>query len=82
MRALVRAGASEQDAALFLTPAFTGLRRGELLALRWRDLDFTGSLIRVRSSYADGVLTTPKSGSALGAARTRHRGGAGDARSP
>lgn len=62
VRALVRAGASEQDAALFLTPAFTGLRRGELLALRWRDLDFTGSLIRVRSSYADGVLTTPKSG--------------------
>lgn len=32
--ALVRAAGSEQDAAIFLTAAFTGLRRGELLALR------------------------------------------------
>ena len=29
----------EQDAALFLTAAFTGLRMGELIALRWRDVD-------------------------------------------
>lgn len=31
VHALVRAAAGEQDAALFLTAAFTGLRRGELL---------------------------------------------------
>ena len=60
--ALVRAAADEQDAAIFLTAAFSGLRRGELLALRWRDVDFTGSLIRVRASYAAGQVTTPKSG--------------------
>ncbi len=60
--ALVRAAGSEQDAAIFLTAAFTGMRRGELLALRWRDVDFTGSGIRVRASYAAGQLTTPKSG--------------------
>jgi integrase len=60
--ALVRAATSEQDAAIFLTAAFTGLRRGELLALRWRDVDFTGSTIRVRSSFAAGQLTPPKSG--------------------
>jgi integrase len=62
VRSLVRAAASEQDAAIYLTAAFTGLRRGELIALRWRDIDFVGSLVRVRASYAGGALTSPKSG--------------------
>ncbi|MDQ6841859.1 MAG: tyrosine-type recombinase/integrase, partial [Actinomycetota bacterium] len=60
--ALVRAASLERDGALFLTATFTGLRMGELLALRWRDVDFGGSTIRVRASYAAGQLTTPKSG--------------------
>jgi integrase len=60
--ALVHAAESEQDAAIFLAAAFTGLRRGELVALRWRDVDFAGEAIRVVASYTDGVLTTPKSG--------------------
>ena len=59
---LVRAADSEQDGALFLTAAFTALRMGELVALRWRDVDFAGSIVRVRASYATGQLTTPKSG--------------------
>jgi integrase len=60
--ALVRAASSEMDGVIFLTAAFTGLRRGELLGLRWRDIDFEASTIRVRASYAAGQLTTPKSG--------------------
>ena len=60
--ALVRAAESDQDGALFLTAALTGLRMGELLALRWRDVDFAMPGIRVRASYSHRELTTPKSG--------------------
>src|SRR4051812_30268194 len=60
--ALVRAAECEQDAAIFLTAAFTGLRRGELVALRWRDVDWGASRLRVSGSFAGGRLTTPKSG--------------------
>ncbi len=48
------AGASSgltQDGAIFLFAALTGLRMGELLALSWRDVDFTGRTIRVRASF-------------------------------
>jgi integrase len=62
--ALVRHAGDEQDAAIYLTAAFTGLRRGELVALCWRDIDFPGSAIRVWASYAKRTLTTPKSGRA------------------
>ena len=63
VHALVRAAGAVQDAALFLTAAFTGLRMGELIALQWRDVNFSGEAIRVRQSYnAHGGLTTPKSG--------------------
>jgi integrase len=60
--ALVRAAESEQDAAIFLTAAFTGLRRGEIVALRWRDVDFPNAVIRVSGSYGERRLTSPKSG--------------------
>jgi integrase len=52
-----------QDGALFLTAAFSGLRMGELLALKWQDVDFTAETIRVEGSvdHRSG-LGTPKSG--------------------
>jgi integrase len=62
VHALVRAAASAQDGAIYLTAAFTGLRMGELIALRWRDIDTPAQTIRVRASYSAGALTTPKSG--------------------
>jgi hypothetical protein len=41
--ALARAAASPQDGAMYVVAAYTGLRLGELLALRWRDIDFRGT---------------------------------------
>jgi integrase len=60
--ALIRAAGSEQNAAIYVTAAMTGLRCGELVALRWRDVDFHGHAIRVRANYSFGRLVTPKSG--------------------
>jgi integrase len=52
---------SPQDAAIFTVAAFTGLRLGELLALRWRDVDFAKRIVHVRRSIVLGVEDTPKS---------------------
>lgn len=60
--AFVRAADSEQDAAIFHAAAFAGLRMGELLALRWRDVDFTRRTIHVRENWTQGETTTPKGG--------------------
>lgn len=49
------------DRALFLTAAMTGLRKGELLALRWLDVDWEAFKIRVRQNYVRGEFGTPKS---------------------
>jgi integrase len=62
VHALLRAAHDERDAAVYATAAFAGLRMGELRALRWRDVDFPRSVIRVRASYAAGELSVPKSG--------------------
>src|SRR3954453_18688801 len=60
--ALVRAAANEQDAAIFLTAAFAGLRRGEIVALRWRDVDFAKRAIRVETSVVFGKVDSTKGG--------------------
>lgn len=62
VHALIRAAANAQDGAVFAVAAFTGLRMGELRALHWQDIDFGRAVIRVRASYAQGQLSTPKSG--------------------
>lgn len=49
------------DRALYLTAAMTGLRQGELIALRWRDVDWKAARVRVRQNYVLGEFGTPKS---------------------
>jgi integrase len=65
LEALLRAATGDllgpTDRVLWLTAAMTGLRQGELAALRWRDVDWSVGLIRVRRSYSRGQYTTPKS---------------------
>ena len=62
IQTLADAAASDQDRAIYLTAAFTGLRMGELIALRWGDVDFDTEALHVYSSYSLGTLTAPKSG--------------------
>jgi len=51
-----------QDAAIYRTAAFTGLRLSELRALRWRAIDFDRSLVHVERGYTDeGGQALPKS---------------------
>lgn len=57
---LAAAAASDQDATLYKVAAFTGLRQGELLALRWAHVDFVGGLVHVRRNYTGGVDKIPK----------------------
>ncbi len=52
---------AQLDRALYLTAAMTGLRQGELLALRWRDLDVEALKLRVRQAFVRGEFKSPKS---------------------
>lgn len=63
--ALVRAARPGEfqaiDRAMYRAAAMTGLRQGELLALRWRDVDWPAQRVRVRQNYVLGEFGTPKS---------------------
>jgi integrase len=64
--ALYSVGVSRLFPALF-TSASVGLRRAEVMALRWQDLDFDKNIIRVRQN-----VTTPKGGLHFGEPKTKH----------
>jgi integrase len=49
------------EPTLYLTAAMTGLRQGELLGLRWRDVDLQARKVRVVSPYVRGEFGDPKS---------------------
>lgn len=62
VHAVARAADDDQDAALFVVAAYTGLRMGELRALRWGDIDFPGQSVFVRQNRVRAELRRPKSG--------------------
>jgi integrase len=51
MRTFLRAIGDRRDAGLFATALATGMRRGELLGLRWRDVDLIAGRINVRRQW-------------------------------
>ncbi len=50
---VLRALDDEQDKAVFLTLALTGIRRHELQGLLWRDVDLLDGVLRVRKSKTE-----------------------------
>ncbi len=57
----ILATAKGQTKLLVLTAICTGMRAGELMALRWRAVDLVEGLIHVKSNYVRGHFDTPKS---------------------
>jgi integrase len=49
------------DRAFYVTAVMAGLRHGELIALRWRDVDWVAGRIRIRQNHVLGEFDTPKS---------------------
>jgi integrase len=49
------------EPTLYLTAAMTGLRQGELIGLRWRDVDLDARRVRVVAPYVRGEFGDPKS---------------------
>lgn len=64
VHALVGATPDPTFEALFMMAAFTGLRLGELRALRWRDVDLMSQFVHVERSYCNRshLEKLPKSG--------------------
>ena len=46
---------------LYLAAALTGLRQGELLALKWMDVDWLAGRVRVADNFTRGKFDSPKS---------------------
>jgi integrase len=64
-RALLAAAAGNRFEALFVLALKTGMRRGELLALRWEDVDLDKGMIQVR-----GTLRRTREGLTFGVPKT------------
>jgi len=61
VRELVAEASDAQDGVLYLTAAFSGLRRGELIGLLWEDVDFENHSIRVWETVTRRERGRPKS---------------------
>lgn len=60
VRALLTAVAGDELEALYVLAVTAGLRQGELLGLRWRDVDLEGGWLEVSATLSRGKRTAPK----------------------
>lgn len=61
VHAVARAAATDQLGQAIRVAAFTGLRLGELLALRFRHVDFGNRILHVQKNFVAGAEDSPKS---------------------
>jgi integrase len=65
VKVLLEAAAESRFEALYVVAIYTGLRRGELLGLKWTDADLDKGTLRVqRSLDVDGTFKAPKTDAA------------------
>ena len=60
IRALLEAEPDQKYKLIFLTAILTGLRQGEILGLKWSDIDFTNKQINVKRTYNHDRFFEPK----------------------
>lgn len=60
VNALLKASQGDSLEALYILAVTTGLRKGELLGLKWQDIDLDSATLRVRRTVFNGVVNPPK----------------------
>ena len=61
VKRLLEAAQGNKLEALYVLAVHTGMRSGELLGLRWKDVDLEGGIVQVRRSVFNGHIEAPKS---------------------
>jgi integrase len=59
-KALLEAAGGDRFEAMYVLAITAGLRQGELLGLKWEDVDLEGGKLQVRRTLYKGNFTTPK----------------------
>jgi integrase len=63
MRSLLEAAKDEKLYGLYVLAVTTGMRQGELLGLKWKDIDFDAGTLRVNRSVYNGKVSPPTTNS-------------------
>jgi integrase len=60
VKGLLGAAKGERWEALYVLAVSTGLRQGELLGLKWEDVDLRAGIVRVQRTVFNGAVNAPK----------------------